>query len=75
MISQLSILMKVALSPMITGLTVILTKVRNALPERKARAVLEWEQMWAWVKQKRKEWRLDCVDTLFFYFLWLCGDL
>ena len=33
------------------------------------------EQMWAWVKQKRKEWRLDCVDTLFFYFLWLCGDL
>ena len=33
------------------------------------------EQMWAWVKQKHKEWRLDCVYTLFFYFLWLCGDL
>ncbi|HSP85100.1 MAG TPA: transposase, partial [Psychrobacter sp.] len=24
-----------------------------------------------WVEQKHKEWRLDCVNTLFFYFLWL----
>ena len=30
------------------------------------------EQMWAWVKRKRKDWRIDCIDTLFFYFLWLC---
>ena len=32
------------------------------------------EQVWAWVKRKRKEWRLNCIDTLFFYFLWLCGS-
>ena len=32
------------------------------------------EQMWAWVKRKRKEWRIDCIDTLFFYFLWLCDS-
>lgn len=32
------------------------------------------EQVWAWVKRKRKDWRLDCIDTLFFYFLWLCGS-
>lgn len=31
------------------------------------------EQVWAWVKSKRKDWRLDCIDTLFFYFLWLCN--
>lgn len=32
------------------------------------------EQTWAWIKKKRKEWRLDCIDTLFFYFMLLCGD-
>lgn len=32
------------------------------------------EQMWAWIKQKRKEWRLDCIDTLFFYFMWICNS-
>ena len=32
------------------------------------------EQVWAWVKQKHKDWRLDCIDTLFFYFLWLCDS-
>ena len=32
------------------------------------------EQVWAWVKRKRKEWRLDCIDTLFFYFFWLCDS-
>ena len=32
------------------------------------------EQVWAWVKRKRKDWRLDCIDTLFFYFLWLCDS-
>lgn len=32
------------------------------------------EQMWAWVKRKRKDWRMDCIDTLFFYFLWLCDS-
>ena len=31
------------------------------------------EKAWAWVKQKRKEWQLNCVDTLFFYLLWICG--
>lgn len=31
------------------------------------------EKTWAWVKQKRKEWRLDCVDSLFFYFMWICS--
>lgn len=32
------------------------------------------EHTWAWIKQKRKEWRLHCIDRLFFYFMWLCGD-
>lgn len=32
------------------------------------------EQAWAWIKQKRKAWRLDCIDSLFFYFIWICGD-
>ncbi|WP_279573219.1 IS630 family transposase [Volucribacter amazonae] len=32
------------------------------------------ERTWAWIKQKRKEWRLNCIDRLFFYFMWLCGD-
>jgi hypothetical protein len=26
---------------------------------------------WSWVKQKRKEWRLDCINSLFFYFMWI----
>jgi len=30
------------------------------------------EQTWAWVKKKRQDWGIDCIDTLFFYFLWLC---
>nr|WP_279571905.1 transposase [Volucribacter amazonae] len=32
------------------------------------------ERTWAWIKQKRKEWQLNCIDRLFFYFMWLCGD-
>ena len=31
------------------------------------------EQTWAWIKQKRKEWRIHCIDDLFFYFMWICG--
>ena len=31
------------------------------------------EQTWAWIKQKRKEWRMDCIDDLFFYFMWICS--
>ncbi len=27
--------------------------------------------MWAWIKQIRKEWRMDCIDTLCFYLLWI----
>ena len=30
------------------------------------------EQTWAWVKKKCQEWRLDCIDSLLFYFLWMC---
>jgi transposase len=30
------------------------------------------EQMWAWVKKKRQEWRIDCVDFLFKVFLLIC---
>lgn len=30
------------------------------------------ENTWAWVKQKRRDWRLGCVDSLFFYFMWIC---
>ncbi|UEC26874.1 transposase [Psychrobacter sanguinis] len=33
------------------------------------------EKAWAWIKRKRKDWRLHCIDTLFFYFLWLCNSL
>ncbi len=32
------------------------------------------EQTWAWIKQKRKEWRLDCIDTLFFLYLFICDS-
>jgi hypothetical protein len=28
--------------------------------------------MWAWVKKKRQEWRIDCVDFLFKVFLLIC---
>ena len=31
------------------------------------------EQTWAWIKQKRKAWRLYSIDSLFFYFMWICG--
>lgn len=27
------------------------------------------EKTWAWVKSLRKQWRLDCIDTLFFWIL------
>lgn len=27
------------------------------------------EKTWAWVKQLRKEWRVDCIETLFFWIL------
>ena len=30
------------------------------------------EHTWAWIKQLRKDWRLDCIDSLFFYFMWIC---
>ena len=30
------------------------------------------EKVWAWIKKKRQDWRLDCIDSLFFYFMWLC---
>ncbi|RKL85741.1 transposase [Moraxella catarrhalis] len=30
------------------------------------------EKTWAWVKQKRKDWWLGCIDSLFFYFMWIC---
>lgn len=33
----------------------------------------EIEHTWAWIKQKRKDWRLNCIDSLFFYFMWICG--
>lgn len=32
------------------------------------------EKIWAWLKKLRKEWRLDCIDSLFFYFLLLCSN-
>ena len=30
------------------------------------------EQMWAWVKRKRKEWLIDSVDELFRVFFESC---
>lgn len=30
------------------------------------------EKMWAWVKKKRKEWRIDSIDDLFKTFLEKC---
>ncbi len=30
------------------------------------------EQIWAWLKNLRKNWRLKSVGDLFFYFLWIC---
>ncbi|OPH39985.1 transposase [Moraxella equi] len=32
------------------------------------------EQVWSWIKGLRQDWRLDCIDKLFFYFMWLCGS-
>ena len=32
------------------------------------------EQMWAWVKRKRKEWLIDSVDELFRVFFESCMD-
>lgn len=32
------------------------------------------EKMWAWVKKKRQDWRIDCVDSLFRMFLLVCSD-
>jgi transposase len=32
------------------------------------------EQTWAWVKRKRKDWRMDCIESLFFYFTWICSS-
>ncbi|WP_425437485.1 transposase [Neisseria iguanae] len=29
------------------------------------------EKMRVWVKRLWKVWRLDCVDSLFFYLLWI----
>ena len=30
------------------------------------------EQMWAWVKRKRKEWLVDSIDLLFQMFFHIC---
>ena len=30
------------------------------------------EQMWAWVKRKRKEWLIDSIDILFQMFFQIC---
>ncbi len=30
------------------------------------------EQVWSWIKSLRQDWRLDCIDSLFFYFMWIC---
>ena len=30
------------------------------------------EHVWAWVKRKRKEWLINCIDTLFQMFFYLC---
>lgn len=32
------------------------------------------EHIWAWVKRLRQDWRLDDIDKLFFYFMWICGS-
>lgn len=32
------------------------------------------EQVWGQIKGLRQDWRLDCIDTLFFYFMWICGS-
>lgn len=32
------------------------------------------EQVWGQIKGLRQNWRLDCIDTLFFYFMWICGS-
>ncbi|PSJ79387.1 transposase, partial [Neisseria iguanae] len=30
------------------------------------------EKYWARIKKIRQDWRLDCIDTLFFYFMRIC---
>ena len=30
------------------------------------------EQVWSWMKGLRQSWRLDRIDDLFFYFMWIC---
>ena len=30
------------------------------------------EQVWSWMKGLRQGWRLDSIDDLFFYFMWIC---
>ena len=30
------------------------------------------EQVWSWMKGLRQDWRLDRIDDLFFYFMWIC---
>ncbi|STZ77207.1 transposase [Bergeriella denitrificans] len=32
------------------------------------------EHMWAHIKKLRQAWRLDCIDRLFFYFMWICNS-
>lgn len=32
------------------------------------------EQVWSQIKGLRQDWRLDCIDALFFYFMWICGS-
>ena len=32
------------------------------------------EHIWAWIKRLRQDWRLDDIDKLFFYFMWICGS-
>ncbi len=32
------------------------------------------EKMWAWIKKKRQDWRLDDIDKLFYYFMLICNN-
>lgn len=32
------------------------------------------EKTWAWIKRKRQDWRVDCIDFLFKMFLFICSD-
>lgn len=42
------------------------------LPCAQAKRCFAYYSLRAWVKQKRKDWQLDCIDSLFFYFMWIC---